>query len=99
MDFVEKKMKVIAAFLLAVLGGNASPSAVDLKKILASGIPIFNIPNLFCLIFIKIVDVGENEMYKRRYPLTHCEASFHFVIHSLLFCFNLVYTHFMFILR
>ncbi|XP_009629439.1 large ribosomal subunit protein P2-like [Nicotiana tabacum] len=29
-------MKVIAAFLLAVLGGNASPSAVDLKKILAS---------------------------------------------------------------
>ncbi|XP_019249933.1 PREDICTED: 60S acidic ribosomal protein P2A-like [Nicotiana attenuata] len=29
-------MKVIAAFLLAVLGGNASPSAADLKKILAS---------------------------------------------------------------
>ena len=29
-------MKVIAAYLLAVLGGNADPSAADLKKILAS---------------------------------------------------------------
>ncbi|XP_073134120.1 large ribosomal subunit protein P2y-like [Henckelia pumila] len=29
-------MKVIAAYLLAVLGGNASPSAKDLKKILNS---------------------------------------------------------------
>ncbi|KAK1559029.1 hypothetical protein Q3G72_009728 [Acer saccharum] len=30
------KMKVIAAYLLAALGGNASPSAEDLKKILGS---------------------------------------------------------------
>ncbi|MBA0800668.1 hypothetical protein Gohar_011089 [Gossypium harknessii] len=29
-------MKVVAAYLLAVLGGNASPSADDLKSILAS---------------------------------------------------------------
>ncbi|KAK9936018.1 hypothetical protein M0R45_012883 [Rubus argutus] len=29
-------MKVVAAYLLAVLGGNASPSAKDLKSILAS---------------------------------------------------------------
>lgn len=30
-------MKVIAAYLLAVLGGNTSPSAKDLKGILGSG--------------------------------------------------------------
>jgi hypothetical protein len=30
-------MKIIAAYLLAVLGGNASPSAADIKNILASG--------------------------------------------------------------
>lgn len=30
----EEEMKVIAAYLLAVLGGNASPSAKDLKNIL-----------------------------------------------------------------
>ncbi|OAY51431.1 60S acidic ribosomal protein P2A [Manihot esculenta] len=29
-------MKVVAAYLLAVLGGNTSPSAEDLKEILAS---------------------------------------------------------------
>lgn len=29
-------MKVIAAYLLACLGGNASPSAADIKKILGS---------------------------------------------------------------
>ncbi|KAJ7514676.1 hypothetical protein O6H91_23G054900 [Diphasiastrum complanatum] len=29
-------MKVIAAYLLALLGGNASPSAKDIKKILGS---------------------------------------------------------------
>jgi hypothetical protein len=33
----EGKMKVIAAYLLAVLGGNTSPSAEDLKNILGSG--------------------------------------------------------------
>ncbi|XP_061340250.1 large ribosomal subunit protein P2z-like isoform X2 [Gastrolobium bilobum] len=32
-------MKVIAAYLLAVLGGNTTPSADDLKDILGSGIP------------------------------------------------------------
>lgn len=31
-------MKVIAAYLLAVLGGNISPSAENLKDILGSGI-------------------------------------------------------------
>ncbi|KAF4380455.1 hypothetical protein F8388_024748 [Cannabis sativa] len=30
------RMKIIAAYLLAVLGGNASPSAADLKAILSS---------------------------------------------------------------
>lgn len=30
-------MKVIAAYLLALLGGNLSPSADDLKNILGSG--------------------------------------------------------------
>lgn len=30
-------MKLIAAYLLAVLGGNADPSAADLKNILSSG--------------------------------------------------------------
>lgn len=30
-------MKVIAAYLLAVLGGNTCPSAEDLKDILGSG--------------------------------------------------------------
>jgi hypothetical protein len=30
-------MKVVAAYLLALLGGNESPSAKDLKSILGSG--------------------------------------------------------------
>jgi len=30
-------MKIIAAYLLAVLGGNAVPSADDIKTILSSG--------------------------------------------------------------
>ncbi|KEH38967.1 ribosomal protein [Medicago truncatula] len=30
-------MKIIVAYLLAVLGGNQSPSAADLKQILGSG--------------------------------------------------------------
>ncbi|KAG4185834.1 hypothetical protein ERO13_A08G004200v2 [Gossypium hirsutum] len=33
---IKVKMKVVAAYLLAVLGGNASPSADDLKVILGS---------------------------------------------------------------
>jgi hypothetical protein len=33
----EGKMKVVAAYLLAVLGGNTSPSAEDVKNILGSG--------------------------------------------------------------
>ncbi|KAK1421645.1 hypothetical protein QVD17_24137 [Tagetes erecta] len=32
----QSKMKVVAAYLLALLGGNTSPSADDLKKILGS---------------------------------------------------------------
>lgn len=35
------KMKVIAAYLLAVLGGNAAPSADDLRLILGSGTTFF----------------------------------------------------------
>ena len=35
---VLSEMKVIAAYLLAVLGGNANPSADDLQNILGSGI-------------------------------------------------------------
>lgn len=30
-------MKVIAAYLLAVLGGNAAPDAADIKHVLGSG--------------------------------------------------------------
>lgn len=33
------RMKVVAAYLLALLGGNTTPSAEDLKKILGSGMP------------------------------------------------------------
>lgn len=32
------EMKVVAAYLLAVLGGNTTPSADDLKNILGSGL-------------------------------------------------------------
>lgn len=35
--FVWTEMKVVAAYLLAVLGGKTSPSAADLKDILGSG--------------------------------------------------------------
>lgn len=39
LELLEKEeMKVVAAYLLAVLGGNASPSADDIKGILGSGI-------------------------------------------------------------
>ncbi|XP_041994152.1 60S acidic ribosomal protein P2A-like [Salvia splendens] len=34
-------MKIVAAYLLAVLGGNASPSADDISNILASGSYIY----------------------------------------------------------
>ncbi|KAK6139995.1 hypothetical protein DH2020_026269 [Rehmannia glutinosa] len=34
-------MKVIAAYLLAVLGGNASPSTDDVKDILSSGMSVY----------------------------------------------------------
>lgn len=37
LEYREEEMKVIAAYLLAVLGGNASPSAKDLKNILGCG--------------------------------------------------------------
>ncbi len=43
---ITNSMKVVAAYLLAALGGNASPGAADIKKILSSGEPcnlrIFN---------------------------------------------------------
>lgn len=35
---LQKKMKVVAAYLLAVLGGNTSPTARDIRTILASGL-------------------------------------------------------------
>lgn len=53
-------MKVIAAYLLAVLGGNASPSADDVKDILCSGTNAYSVivdmcillPNSFLFYFI-----------------------------------------------
>ncbi|KAL5078834.1 hypothetical protein RYX36_007255, partial [Vicia faba] len=33
---IQPNMKIIAAYLLAVLGGNTAPSAVDVKRILGS---------------------------------------------------------------
>ena len=36
-DVVEAEMKVVAAYLLAVLGGNTSPGLDDVKDILNSG--------------------------------------------------------------
>lgn len=41
-------MKVIAAYLLAVLGGNTSPSADDVKNILESGISAIMIKTAAC---------------------------------------------------
>lgn len=41
-------MKVVAAYLLAVLGGKTSPSAADLKDILGSG--DFYFENFFFLL-------------------------------------------------
>ena len=37
---VVSTMKMIAAYLLAVLGGNTSPTADDVKNILESGISV-----------------------------------------------------------
>lgn len=37
LGIVTRKMKVIAAYLLAVLGGNTTPTADDIKNILGSG--------------------------------------------------------------
>lgn len=51
-------MKVIAAYLLALLGGNLSPSADDLKNILGSGAiqcpatPRFQIFVMFMLFYL-----------------------------------------------
>lgn len=51
-------MKVVAAYLLAVLGGNPSPTADDIKNILESGTISFSLPVfifleffVLCLIF------------------------------------------------
>lgn len=45
-------MKVIAAYLLAVLGGNAAPSADDLRTILGSGTPFFSSSLFFKDLFV-----------------------------------------------
>jgi hypothetical protein len=45
-------MKIIAAYLLAVLGGNASPSAADIKNILGSGSYSYFFSSSFFLNFI-----------------------------------------------
>ncbi|XP_062076412.1 large ribosomal subunit protein P2B-like [Humulus lupulus] len=53
-------MKIIAAYLLAVLGGNASPSAADLKKILGSvGIEAEDEKISFLLSEVKGKDIAE----------------------------------------
>jgi len=41
-DFLNPDMKVVAAYLLAVLGGNPSPSATDIKHILGAGFHYFS---------------------------------------------------------
>jgi hypothetical protein len=43
-------MKVVAAYLLAVFGGNASPSAEDLKEIIGSGTLFLGLLGIFRLI-------------------------------------------------
>lgn len=40
-----RKMKVVAAYLLAVLGGNNTPSTDDIKEILGSGIFNSSLPS------------------------------------------------------
>ncbi|KAK7386626.1 hypothetical protein VNO78_26960 [Psophocarpus tetragonolobus] len=35
--YQQSRMKVVTAYLLAVLGGNSSPSSNDIKNILAAG--------------------------------------------------------------
>lgn len=44
------RMKVIAAYLLAVLGGNTSPTADDVKSILESGISAILVITFFDLL-------------------------------------------------
>jgi hypothetical protein len=47
-------MKVVAAYLLALLGGNESPSAKDLKHILGSGLSF----SLFACCFFSFFGCG-----------------------------------------
>jgi hypothetical protein len=44
-------MKVVAAYLLALLGGNESPSAKDLKHILGSGLSFSHFACCFFFFF------------------------------------------------
>jgi hypothetical protein len=44
-------MKVVAAYLLALLGGNESPSAKDLKHILGSGLSFLHFACCFFSFF------------------------------------------------
>lgn len=46
-------MKIVAAYLLAVLGGNSNPSADHIKAILASGMRIIRM-NLLCVLLNEI---------------------------------------------
>ncbi|CAK9159576.1 unnamed protein product [Ilex paraguariensis] len=73
-------MKVIAAYLLAVLGGNTSPSADDLKDILGSG---FISPYVLCFLIMypsgiamlskKIVDwSGKESFVAGEITMTNC---------------------------
>lgn len=50
-----RKMKVIAAYLLAVLGGNTSPSAEDIKNILGSGTFFFFFLGFLSLFLFMVV--------------------------------------------
>lgn len=46
--FELNRMKIIGAYLLALLGGNTSPTITDLEKILSSG-ALYLILNLNCI--------------------------------------------------
>lgn len=46
---LSEKMKVVAAFLLAVLSGKASPNSADIKNILGSGFSSYQLFDFFYL--------------------------------------------------
>jgi hypothetical protein len=51
-------MKVVAAYLLALLGGNESPSAKDLKHILGSGLSFSHFACCFFFFFLVCFGCG-----------------------------------------